>query len=285
MARFELSAFSDELSADFERQLEGMAERNIGLIEIRGVFGKNISEVSESEAHEIKKMLDLYGIGLSAIGSPLGKINIQGDMAGHLELTKRITNIANILGCSKIRGFSFYGTNDDDKDTVVEAVGKMTDITYAGGVLFCHENEKGIYGDTPEKCLLLKHELGDFLGVVFDPANFIQCGRVPYPVAYEMLAEDITYVHIKDSDAYGTVMPAGEGIGRIPEMLTALNVRNEDIILTLEPHLRVFDGLDALEGGEKSLIGGGYRTSEEAFDAAVNAIRGIMKNVGVAEIR
>ncbi|MCD8056355.1 MAG: TIM barrel protein [Clostridiales bacterium] len=285
MARFKLSAFSDEYSPDFERQLEGMAEHEISLIEIRGIGEENISEITSEKAREIKKRLDECGIGLSAIGSPLGKINLSGNLAGHFEMTKRIVETAGILGCGKVRGFSFYGAGDDDKDAVVDAVGKMTDICCDGGTLYCHENEKGIYGDTPEKCLLLKHELGDSLGIVFDPANFIQCGRIPFPVAYEMLADYITYMHIKDSDVYGVVVPAGEGIGRIPETLRALDGRDEEIILTLEPHLRVFRGLSELEGGERSIIGEAYSTSEEAFAAAVTALREIMSSLGLTEIK
>jgi hypothetical protein len=51
--------------------------------------------------------------------------------------------------------------------------------------------------------------------------------------------------------------------------------------LTLEPHLKVFDGLAALERGEeKSAVGAYcYNSNDEAFDAACAALREILQEV------
>ncbi|HAA24848.1 MAG TPA: xylose isomerase, partial [Ruminiclostridium sp.] len=44
------------------------------------------------------------------------------------------------------------------------------------GIILAHENEKGIYGDTPERCVdIIKSMNCDYVRAVFDPANFIQC--------------------------------------------------------------------------------------------------------------
>ena len=278
MANFRLSAFADEYSPELDRQLEGLRSFGIDMIELRGVDGKNVSELTAAEAREVKRKLDAAGITLSAVGSPLGKVDIDGDIAAHLELTKRVSETANILGCKRVRGFSFYKTGGK-RTAVIDALGKMLDICADAGVLYCHENEKNIYGDTAERCLDLKETFGDRIGVVFDHANFIQCGVEPYPHAFGMLGEHITYMHIKDADADGTVAPAGEGIGRIAETLSELDRREGELILTLEPHLRVFSGLDALEGGEKTKLRGTYATSKEAFAAAVAALRTIIGNI------
>mgnify|MGYP006991336640 CR=1 FL=1 len=53
MAKFVLSAFSDEYSHDFDEQLEGLAKNGLSLMEIRGVNGKNISAVTPDEAREL----------------------------------------------------------------------------------------------------------------------------------------------------------------------------------------------------------------------------------------
>ncbi len=272
MADFILSAFADEYSPEFARQLEGLARFDIKKIEIRGVDGKNVSVLSSDEAKNCQKMLDNAGMSLSAVGSPLGKISLDGDLDAHYELTRRVCETANILGCDRVRAFSFYDTNGR-RDEVVDRLGKLIEICKAAGVTFCHENEKGIYGDTPEKCLELKNIFGDGIGVVFDHANFIQCGCEPYPYAFELLGDHVNYMHIKDATREGTVVPAGEGIGRIPETLRALDKREGELILTLEPHLRVFSGLDELEHGEKTKVQGTFKTAEEAFAAAVNAVR------------
>ncbi len=272
MANFILSAFADEYSPEFARQLEGLARFDIKKIEIRGVDGKNVSVLSPDEAKTCKNMLDAAGMSLSAVGSPIGKISLDGDLDAHYELTRRVCETANILGCDRIRAFSFYDTKGR-REEVIDRLGKLIEICKSAGVIFCHENEKGIYGDTAENCLDLKNVFGRDLGIVFDHANFIQCGCEPYPHAFELLGGHVNYMHIKDATSEGTVVPAGEGIGRIPETLRALDSRDGDLILTLEPHLRVFSGLDELEHGEKTKVKGTYATAEEAFAAAVFAVR------------
>lgn len=272
MANFILSAFADEYSPEFKGQILGLSKFGIDHIELRGLDGKNVSELTVDEAKEYKRQLDAAGMKLSAVGSPLGKISLDGDLNAHFELTRRVCETANIMECGRIRAFSFYDTTDR-REEVIENLGKMIDICSSAGVLFCHENEKGIYGDTPDKCLDIKREFGDRIGVVFDHANYIQCKCEPYPSAYNLFGEYITYMHIKDATAEGMVVPAGEGIGRIAETLRELDRRDGDMILTLEPHLRVFSGLDALEHGEKTKVKGSYATAEEAFAASVEAAR------------
>jgi sugar phosphate isomerase/epimerase len=136
----------------------------------------------------------------------------------------------------------------------------------------CHENERGIYGDNADRCLELLKEFDGRLGCVFDPANFIICGVEPFPYAYELLKTHITYMHIKDALRNGTIVPAGQGIGGFPELLAVINkVHTGDFILTVEPHLRVFAGLDKL--GNDTNVANTYATSAEAFAAAITNLR------------
>lgn len=114
-------------------------------------------------------------------------------------------------------------------------------------VLCCHENEKGIYGDTAERCLDLYQHFEGRLAGVFDPANFIQCGVHPLE-AYEMLEPYILYMHVKDAKmADGSVTPAGAGDGQVGEILRRFQKMDGKRFLSLEPHLKVFAGLSALE--------------------------------------
>ena len=52
-------------------------------------------------------------------------------------------------------------------------------------------------------------------------------------------------MHIKDALPDGSVVPAGKGIGHLPELLRAYSAKGGEAV-TLEPHLRVFDGLKDL---------------------------------------
>ena len=54
------------------------------------------------------------------------------------------------------------------------------------------------------------------------------------------------------------------------------------VAATMEPHLKVFDGLKALEeSGNTSVVGGIYRypDANTAFDAACDAMKAILKEV------
>ena len=65
MARFILSAFADEASADIHEQIAACKQNGIGFIELRNVNGKNISDFTVDEAKELKELLDSERMGVS----------------------------------------------------------------------------------------------------------------------------------------------------------------------------------------------------------------------------
>ena len=278
MAEFILSAFADEYSPNFDEQLEGLKKNGVGFMEIRGVDGKNISDLTEDEMKAVREKLDKAGIGISSIGSPIGKIKISDPFEPHLDKLRNCIRAAKILGTKNIRIFSFYMpegvTREEARPEVMKRLAAMLEIAKAEGITLCHENEKGIYGDIADRCLDILQNFPS-IKAVYDPANFLQCGEDTIR-AWELLEPYIAYMHIKDVREDGVVVPAGQGHGRIHELLE----RYEKIggqVLTLEPHLAVFKGLDALENGEKTKIGEfEYPSQRDAFDAAVNALKGLL---------
>ena len=286
MANFKLCAFADEYSPMIDEQIKGMKENGIEYLEIRNVDGTNIADITEDKAREVKAKLDREGLKVWSMGSPIGKIDINDELEPHLEKLCHVIKLAKILDCNKIRMFSFFIPDDADKSALCEKVmsglEKMLDIADKEGILLCHENEKGIYGDTVEACLEIKKRFGDRIKVIFDPANFCQCDEETYPYGYSKLGEHLEYMHIKDvRNADQTIVPAGEGNGHIPEILSEINKRVDgDFILTLEPHLSVFDGLAGLEKpGDTTKIGNAFSSKEEAFNAAVKALKGVINNI------
>ncbi|WP_110932069.1 sugar phosphate isomerase/epimerase family protein [Paenibacillus bouchesdurhonensis] len=252
MAKFYISGFADEIDADFRTQLRGLNSLGIEFIEIRGVNGKNISVLSGEEVAEVKNTLHHYGIKVSSIGSPIGKINILDDFGPHLDMAKRIFEIANTLNSPFVRIFSFYMPEGSDpalyRNEVIDRIGAILEAAEGSGLTILHENEKDIYGDSPERCLdLMQTCRSTHFASAFDPANFVQCGCEVYPAAFELLEPYIRYVHIKDARGDGSNVPAGMGDGRIKEVLRSLKARGYDGFLSLEPHLGSFQGLAELE--------------------------------------
>lgn len=280
MGKLILSAFADEFSPKFDKQLEGMKDFGIDYIEVRGVDGKNISELTFPEVKEIKKKADAFDIGFSAVGSPIGKIKLDGDVDAHFEMAKRVFESANILGADKIRMFSFYAPEgkkiSDCKSEVYENLGKLTDIAESFSVKLCHENEALIYGESPESCLEILNYFGGKLRCVFDMGNFTLDNYEPIG-AYELLKGHIEYFHIKDALGAGAIVPPGRGEAKIKEILTKhTESTDKDTFITLEPHLQTFSGLNALVG--KSFDNPyKYETPEAAFTDAVIKLKELLK--------
>lgn len=279
MNNLKIYAFADEADSMIDGQINAMKENRLDGIEMRNVDNVNVSEISDSKAKEVRKKLDSAGLTVWSIGSPIGKIDIEkDDFTLHTEKFKRTLEIAEILGAENIRLFSFFTPEEkraEYKDKVTERLALFCGIAKDSGITLCHENEKGIFGDTAERCLEIHKALPE-IKAIFDPANFVQCG-VDTAAAWEMLKPYVKYLHIKDALADGNVVPAGKGIGNVEFILNDF-VKNGGKCVTVEPHLAVFSGLKDLEKSyNESGVGEVYRyaSNEEAFAAAVSALRGL----------
>lgn len=276
MENLKIYAFADEADSNIDGQIEAMKRNGLDGLEIRGVDGQNISDISTEKAKEVKSKLDNAGLITWSIGSPIGKIDINDDFSAHKEKFKHTLEIAKILNSDNMRIFSFYIPGNEErakyKNQVIEYLAEMCEIAKPYNINLCHENEKGIYGDIPERCLEIHKALPNLKGI-FDTANFVQCD-VDTLKAWKLLKEYIHYMHIKDSKANGIVVPAGYGSGNIEVIVKdyiACGGRN----FTIEPHLAVFKGLKNLEKEDDvSVIAEfEYENNDIAFDTACNIFK------------
>ena len=286
-----ISGFEDEAAKDFETQLRTVQSLGMKYLCIRALDGRSIVDFTEEEARNyIRPMLEKYGLAVSSLGSPIGKIDI-GDEEGFARQCAELDTlcrIARVLDCRYIRLFSFYMPKGEDPgqyyDLVVAKMRKFIAICDRYGVIPMHENEKGIFGDVGRRCLMLMHAMGNTsLVCAYDFANFIQCDEDTVE-CYRMLAPWIRYVHVKDAHySDHMVVVAGTGDGRLREIFAMLRDDGYDGFLTMEPHLRVFDSLKSLESTveEKTVEEGVFRTGIEAYTAQYHALCGILDEIGV----
>jgi sugar phosphate isomerase/epimerase len=250
---FTLSAFGDEIAEDLDAQLDLLASEGIRYLELRNAWGIGVLDLDEAQLARVGDRLRERGFAISAIGSPIGKSSLEQPRAFELERLRRAIFVAQALGTRLIRIFSFYvpaGAAAAQRDEVLARIGALVEQAAAAGMTLLHENERGIYGDTPERCSdLLATIDAPALRMAFDPANFVQVGARPMAEAWPLLADYTTHVHIKDAVfATGEVRPAGEGDGAIPELLRALAARGYRGFLTLEPHLAVAGAAGGFSG-------------------------------------
>jgi sugar phosphate isomerase/epimerase len=284
--RWPLSAFADEVAPDLDEQLRALAGERIGHVELRSAWGVSVVDLGPERLDEAALALREAGIGVSAIGSPVGKAPVDGDLDGELERLRASLDAAERLGTSLIRVFSFYipdGRYAEHRDDVLRRMTALTALAAERGATLVHENESNIYGDTAERCRDLVESVGSpALRVAFDPANFVQCDVRPMAEAWPLLRDYVAHVHIKDAVAVDrggapypaealpgalmlSVRPAGEGDGELPALLRELAATDYRGFLTLEPHLQFH--LPEMEGPER-------------LHVAAAALRGLVAELG-----
>lgn len=262
-----LSGFADEISPDLDTQCAVLRDLGIGQIEVRSAWNTNVLDLSDDQLATVVDTLHANGLATSSIGSPIGKIDIDGDFGAHLKRFDRALAVAEALQTRYIRIFSFYLPDGSDprrhRDEVIRRMAALAERAAARDVVLLHENEKRIYGDLPERCLDLVEAVGSpHLKIAWDAANFVQCGVVPFPEAYQLLRPHLEYVQIKDARlADKEVVPAGQGDGRVPETVAALHRDGFDGFFSMEPHLGVAGPAGGFSGSEL------FTRATEAFTA------------------
>jgi sugar phosphate isomerase/epimerase len=251
-----LSGFIDEISDDFSLQCKVASGLGLRYVEVRSAWGTNILDLDSGQLGKLRETLAEYGLQVSSIGSPIGKISIDDDFAPHLERMRHAVEVAETLEAPYIRIFSFFipdGTDPDSRrDEVLTRMGALADVAADADVILAHENEKEIYGDIPRRCLdIVTSVSSPKLQLAWDPANFVQVGVRPFTEGYAMLRPHVSTIQIKDALlADGAVVVAGAGDGEVPETVRALRADSFDGFFSLEPHLGEYTAYGALSGPE-----------------------------------
>ncbi|MGM7777686.1 sugar phosphate isomerase/epimerase family protein [Arthrobacter sp. KNU-44] len=274
-AVWSLSGFGDEVDPDPAVQAAVLLALGAGHIEVRSAWGTNVSELTPEAVERLKAILDEKGLKVSAVASPIGKIDVSVPVEHELARLRQIISVAKGLDAKYIRIFSFYRaegqSHEDIRDSVMERLTALTNEAAASGVVLLHENEKGIYGDTPERVLdIMETVASPALRVAWDSANFVQVGIKPYTEAYAVLRPYLEYFQIKDAVAgTGEVVPAGEGDGELDATIAALQADGFSGFCSLEPHLASAHELGGFSG-------------PVAFGAAARAFAALAAKNGVA---
>lgn len=269
-----LSAFADEISQDPKEQIEVLSRHGIKHIEFRAIDDTNVLDLSPARHEEFRTMLRDAGFGLSAIGSPIGKIRIDEPFEEHLDRHAKALELAAFYECPRVRIFSFYMPPGDDPAThraaVMDRMAELAKRAADQGVTLMLENEKGIYGDHAERVLdILTTVDSPALAHAFDPANYVEVGQ-PIDEAWSMLKSRVKHFHVKD---YGETarrnVPAGEGDGKIPQLLDDAARDGYDGFCVLEPHLVVAEASRGFTGPAR-------------FADAANALKRILEERSIA---
>jgi L-ribulose-5-phosphate 3-epimerase len=231
---FQVGAITDEFSPDdLDRALEAMSQLGMTFAELRVVNGRNILEHTDAEVDEVRAKVEARGMRVLGIASPVLKCplpdappiapHIQQDMFSSTfgfddqpRLARRAFDVAERTGARIVRVFSYWRSIDPDAcfERVASALHELADLAASRSLVVGIENEHACNIATgAETARLLAAVDHPALKVIWDPANALVAGEVPYPNGYEQVAVSrIAHVHAKDctvTDHVPTFGPLG----------------------------------------------------------------------------
>ncbi|MEM6468640.1 MAG: TIM barrel protein [Planctomycetota bacterium] len=217
-----LSGFADEAANEklAVQQYSAFAALGLRYYSIRFVDAgdgiKNVMLLSEREIEHLVKMQSDYGLKVSSIGSPIGKVKLldreDGTANKFIPFEKYLSedvvtacDRAEQFGAKLIRGFSFYhpkGANPEDHiDQVADQLGQIAETCDKRGLTFGLEVEANLVGQTGQ----LLESIADKVNhpamlTIFDGANIVTQGFTADQTygQYVAMKPSMGWIHIKD---------------------------------------------------------------------------------------
>ncbi len=217
-----LSGFADEAANQktCEQQFCAFAALGLRYYTLRFIdAGAGIQNVMQLAPESIDRILKLqleYGLQVSSIGSPIGKVKLIDvadgttnrfvPFAEYLEKeVRRACELANAFDSKLIRGFSFYhprGTAPEDHiNQAIDQLGQIARVSNEHGLTFGLEVEANLIGQTGKLLKRLYDGVADpAMMLIFDGANLVCQGMSTEQVYDEYLAmkEGMGWLHVKD---------------------------------------------------------------------------------------
>jgi len=236
---FQLSVITDEISQDFGHAVEVAAnEFGVGLVELRGLWKKNIVNLDEKDVAEAKRILAKYNLKVTDIASPLFKVDWPGapkskysptgaayaasfSFEQQAEVLERATAMANSFGTNRVRLFDFWRLENDKpyRDAMDAKLREFADKAAKNNITLVLENEYECNSATgAEAARTLAAVPNKNFMINWDPGNAAAEGERAYPDGYGKLPKErIGHMHLKDvqKKADGTYGWAAMGKGII----------------------------------------------------------------------
>jgi len=216
---FQLAAFTDEISQDFEHAVAVCGEYGVPAVEIRSAWQRKGPQDLLDD--ELTRMLDILGAArmtTACIASPFLKCDL-GDAEAyqaHLGILRRCCEVARAMGTDIIRGFTFWRVPDLADAQYRQILAQFEEpcrILAGEGMRLGIENEHSCNVGTGLELRKFLDDLracgypgGERVGAIWDPANqvFANVPEAPYPDGYEAVRADMIHMHVKDAQWEGT---------------------------------------------------------------------------------
>jgi sugar phosphate isomerase/epimerase len=261
---FKIAVINDEISQDFDHDCY-VASHDFGMnwIELRSMWGKNVTELSASQIDDAQKILKKYNLQVTDIASPLFKTDWPGaprsqygskdDLHGAAEVTfkeqdeilARSISIAKQFKTKKVRCFDFWRLDDvaPYRAAIDEKLRSAAETAGKQGILLVLENEYACNTATGREAARTMNAIPTrHLALNWDPGNAVMRGELDaFPTAWETLPKNrIHHCHCKNAvkTAEGKIdwSPVGKGIIDWTAQFRALKQAGYREVVSLETH-------------------------------------------------
>ncbi len=220
--RLLLTGFADESANQktIDQQFSAFAALGLRYFSIRfldaGNGIKNVMALDDGELNLVLEKMSEYGLSVSSLGSPLGKVKLvdveDGTKTAYRPFSEYLTkevpracDLANRLGSKLIRGFSFYHPKDSSLDSHVaqatDQVGKIAEVCQQHGLIYGLEVEANLVGQNGNVLADMHREIAsEALVLIFDGGNLVMQGYSTEEIFQQYLAmkPGLGWIHIKD---------------------------------------------------------------------------------------
>lgn len=217
-----LSGFADEAANQktVDQQFSAFSAIGLQYYTIRFIDAgngvKNVMQLNKTEVKHIKKKMDEYGLNVSSLGSPIGKVKLldvdDGTHNKYIPFKKYLKNdvqracdLANEFGTKLMRGFAFYHPRGEDPytyvDQVVDQLSAIAELCDKNGITFGLEVEANLVGQCGRTLELLHRKVKHpAMLTIFDAANIVTQGYSSDDIflQYHMMKKGLGWMHIKD---------------------------------------------------------------------------------------
>ena len=261
-SQFKIAVITDEISEDFDHACS-VAAREFGMswVEIRGMWNKNVLNLSSSEVAEANKILRKYELRVTDIASPLFKVdwpdaprsrfspkrdqfNADFTYEQQPEVLEKCIQMAKAFQTDRVRGFDFWRLEDQAPYRSAINAKLQETATQLGkqGLIFLLENEMACNTATgAEAAKTLAAVPSPNFQLNWDPGNAAARGEIPYPDGWRLLPKNrIGHCHCKNvvlkPGGGFDWMPVGKGIVDWVGQFQALKQIGYDHAVSLETH-------------------------------------------------
>ena len=236
-----------------------------------GVQGIELWHPGNTAVEGLDRSLELIeqsGIQVAAVGDMI-QLAAPGYDASRQASLIELVEIAQRAGAPFVNTYFGYAETRDDRKLIAEYAERLApclERAAQAGVIIVLENECDIADEDPAESdvtrrpegvrALVEYVNSPNFRLTFDAVNFYLADVEPFPYAYNILADYIAYVHLKDGaryrpedyaddvrlwqehdDRWYVALPLGEGAVNQEGLLRRLRLDGYDGFLTLEPHV------------------------------------------------